>query len=293
MGKPKTDSAGEGKRGVSAWKKGSLAINFLGLLAAFGIGFGGLFLVQYRLEQEEAMLLKGAGAVEIPLPVEVEVSDAGEADVEQEKLTEAELYQAVKCLYNGMESYPHEPRSGQLSMAQALNCATDWIKDFLLPHMGMDDLSLQEQSINCYLWTWQEDRTGREMNPSFSYWDVWIYTPGLETELILEASSGQVMRAIVNCSLLTEYQNKDLIREILADYAASFGLPGDIRILDGRKDSTGASNAWMIQKIGEEGLYASVTTNSFVISKADAALMDYTEIFSMNLSLSTDEGLEQ
>ena len=53
MGMRKTDKAGKRTDLISPRRKGGLAMNFAGLAAAFGIGFGGLFVVQYRLEQEE------------------------------------------------------------------------------------------------------------------------------------------------------------------------------------------------------------------------------------------------
>lgn len=293
MGTTKTDAAAERKSGVSAAKRISRVMNLLGLITAFGIGFGGLFLVQYRLEREEDELLRSAGEVEIPVHVEVETADAVQVDTEPEKLTDAQLYQAVEWLDNGMESYPHEPWEGQLSMAQALECGDAWLREFLLPRMGADGDGLKEQSVDCYLWTWNLDSEGRETNSLASYWSVWIYSPELEAELTLQASSGQVLRAIVSSSVLTEYQEKDQIREILDDYADSFGLSGGgqaKQILDGGYGEAGNPGVWMQRSVGEEGVYASVTTNSFVISKADAATLEYTEIFSMNLSLGAGQG---
>ncbi len=290
MGMRKTDKAGKRTDLISPWRKGGLAMNLAGLAAAFGIGFGGLFVVQYRLEQEEEKLLQGAGSVEIPVSVGVALLDAEE---EREKLTEVQLYEAVQRLNNGTEAYPHEPWEGQLSMTEALKCGVEWIEYFLLPYMENSDFLLQEQSVNCYLWTWQEDLEDDERALLCSYWNVWINAPELEAQLTLQASSGQVLQAIVHSSFLEESQEEDGLKEILADYASSFGLPGTTRILDGGKGAAENTGFWMIQSVGERGLYASVTTSSIVISWANPASSEYKEIFSMNLSLSTGEGLGQ
>ena len=60
----------EDRQGSRIPGAGSLLANGAGILAALGIGFGGLFLVQNILSGEAEKLLHSGGRVEIPVQVD-------------------------------------------------------------------------------------------------------------------------------------------------------------------------------------------------------------------------------
>lgn len=264
------------------WK--SILFNLGGILSAFGIAFGGLFLVQSRLAREEAELLQGSGVVEII--GESEAMDAFEADisdtviVEKARLTEEELASAVGNLVRGREEFPHEPRQGQLTMAQAIESGKDWLEDFLMPHLGVEDAGLGEYKANCYLWTTQEEKAGeeKEQNKIFSYWTVMLASQGMEAELILSAASGQVLEASVASSYAIECQDEEGRKALLKDYGDSFGLGGSSLFLDG-------GNGMIYRRIGNMGLYTAVGSGSVIISRAEEDGAKSGEIFSVQLYL--------
>ena len=85
-----------------------IAVNLMGILSAFSIAFGGLFLVQSRLSLEQEKLLQGGGLAELPQTVTTEVSESI-AVSPQDSLTEEELLQLVHNLEQKEEIQPHEP----------------------------------------------------------------------------------------------------------------------------------------------------------------------------------------
>lgn len=270
---------------------GSLLLNGAGILAAFGVAFGGLFLVQASLAREADVLLRSGGMVEVPVQQESMTSwEAGQVEVVPDQLTQEELKLAVEKLERETEACPHEPWPGQLTLVEAIECGREWTESFLLPHLGMEDYLLPEYSANCYLWAWQSDVEAGEENPVFSYWNVWMSVRGLEIDLTLNAVTGQVLRVVLTAGgqVPVEYQGKDKLAALLADYADSFGLGGHYRILDGTDIM---ASGWQMQQSVGEGIYASVETSSVAIavSSADGLYSgESTEIFQLDLRLQTE-----
>lgn len=229
MKRKKTDNA----RTAESWppvrgKKGLLA-DLLGILAAVAIAFGGLALVQGRLETEEDRLLEEGGEIKVQIQAQKMASQTvGEVETQQAELTQAELAQAVEYLEQGGDRYLHEPQAGQLSMAQAVDCGKEWMEGFLLPRLGAGpDVTgeAREYKVGCFLWAREENSLeGPAEAPWLSYWSVELNSPDVDGMLILNAVTGQVMSAAVTVSCPIEYQKQGRIETLLEDYADSFGI---------------------------------------------------------------------
>lgn len=236
-------------------------INLAGLLLALCIALGGLLGVQASLSREEAMLLQGGGMVEFL--VQSEPAHSEEISVTQPPralLTQDELTLVVQGLESGAEPYPHEPGQNHLSMTEALRYGRSWLEDFFMPHLGMTDFSLDERRTSCYLWTAQE----RE--PLLSYWAVTFSTKNLETELILNAVSGQILSAQVRCVFPSEQPDTQTLIAFLNDYAESFGLEGQYTLVDSGSENGAASGQAMYQRIGSQNIFAAMKASSIAVA---------------------------
>ena len=110
-GTKKTDQTRERQFKDFSGKAGAVFTNSLGLLSAFGIAFGGLFLVHHRLVREENAILDRGGRVEVLVQSEaVAAQEAGEEISVQAPLTESQLYRVVEKLETEREgAVPQEP----------------------------------------------------------------------------------------------------------------------------------------------------------------------------------------
>ncbi len=283
-------------------------INLAGLLLALAIASGGLLGVQARLAHEEASLLQGGGMVELSVASDPSPSEEVDVQVPGTPLTEEELTLVIQSLESGAEPYPHAPGQSQLSMAEAMEQGRSWLESFFMPHLGVTDFHLSEQKTGCYLWTVQED------TPLLSYWTVTFSAKNLEAELILNASSGQVLDASVRCALPTQSQDTEDLMDFLDDYASSFGLKeqsvliendgdGDYNsIISPADDSEMADSIprnaeiygrTMYQSIGSQGIFAALNVNRIVFScpvQGETPDVDYVqakEILSIRLRLTS------
>ena len=264
-------------------RKGSKLTNLLGMALAFGIAFGGLFGVRLRLAQEEAALLQGSGAVELPVQDgKMDIQVAGKA--EGAGLLEAELVQTVENLRSNTEVYPHEPRQGQLSMAQAIACGKGWMEDFCIPYFGAPEDGLQEYKANCYLWSTQEGAEGEEKD---SYWTVALAGQGMEAELLVHGGSGQVLEASVSFLLSSEFGEMKNPVLFLQEYADSFGFAEDDALSGDGNEAPESDIHTIYRSIGSQGVYAAMTADLIRISKgnSDGGASDDTEVFHFELFL--------
>lgn len=288
MGKAECTQGQKRYFGAFARKAGEIFENSVGILLAFGIAFGELFLVQSRLVQEEAELLQGGGMIEIQVqPEAAPAQEIGETETVRAMLTDAQLYRVVEKLEREVEAYPHEPWEGQLSMAEAVAGGKEWIEGFLLPSIGINDIKLSEYSINCYLWAWQSDVEAGDRDPVLSYWKLWFHSQGLGVDITLNAATGQVLDAAVSCSsALVEYQDPDdsQVKGLLYAFADSFGLEGRYMVYD-----VDAGSGWsMYEGIGEEGVFVAAKAYTVAVSMGDGGYGEYSEIFHIDLRLGTE-----
>lgn len=269
-------------------KVGAVFANSMGILFAFGIAFGGLFLVYHGLLREENALLNGGGRVEVLVQSEaLQAQDSGEEEVMPATLTESQLYRVVEKLAEESGTVPHEPWDNQLSLAEAAACGRGWVENFLLPNMGVNDFELTEYSVNCSLWAWRADVEAGATAPEYSYWTVCMDAgDDLTVRLILNAVTGQVLWAYTSSSLLVEYQEEDKVQELLYAYAGSFGMEEKyILYVDGEENELRA-----LSRNGSAGIHASVKTSNIALVSAERgyAQSEPMELFTIELKLGTD-----
>lgn len=285
-GTKKADQVRERYFKVLPGKAGAVLANSLGILFAFGIAFGGLFLVYHCLVREENEFLNGGGRVEVLVQSEaVSAQEAGEEEAVQALLTESQLRRVVEKWETETGTVPHEPWENQLSLAEAAACGREWIENFLLPNMGIEDYKLTEYSVDCSLWAWQTDVEAGATDPEYSYWTVRMDARDLTVRLILNAVTGQVLRAYVSSTFLVEYQEEDKIQELLYAYAGSFGLEEKyILYMEGEENEL-----WALSRNGSEGIHASMKTSSIVIVSAESRYgqSEPEELFTIDLKMGT------
>lgn len=266
----------------------NICLNLLGILSAFGIALGGLAGVQVLLSREEAHLLQSGGLVALPAQAEdMAAVDIGIVETFTAQLTQDELALTVQNLQSGGESYPHEPKTGQLSMTEAMMLGKEWIGQFFMPHLGQPDFILQEYRANCYLWSLQENPNSGQTDPLLSYWTVLLAGQGMEAELILNAVTGQILDASVSCSLPIEYQDSDTMAGLLRSYADSFGLHDSASLTENGDKTPESIGRILYQDVGSSGLQAAMSVSSIAVFKPDpdSYTEEYTEFFNLHLYL--------
>ena len=246
-----------------------IAVNLMGILSAFGIAFGGLFLVQSRLSLEQEKLLQGGGMAELPQTVTTEVSESIAVSL-QDSLTEEELLQLVHNLEQKEEIQPHEPLEGQLTMVQAINCSEAWLKEFLLSGFAVSDFPAREYRVSC--------------------WTVSLSDQNIDASLTLNAVSGQVLDASVSCSASVFSPDSEDLLTLLEKYAASFGLEGDDILISIEDKDTIAKELLCYQSIGTRGIYAAIQTGNIIFAStgSDTKTPIYMERFNVHLYLSSE-----
>lgn len=267
-------------------RHGTTFLNILGILGSFLIAFGGLFLVQGLLAKEETSLLSGDGQIALRQPEAIESEAFGSFSI-GEALPEEELLELTKSLKESEEVWPHEPRQGQLSMVQAIQCCRAWLEDFFMPHLGAADFELAEYTASCCLWTPAARESDGEERPWLSCWTVTLSTQSMEATLILNAVSGQVLDASVSCSSPIEYQNSESLITFLGEYASSFGLTDDYTIVYRNESESGAKKLPYYQSIGTMGICAAIQADSIVVTSPenDTNVLVYRELFNLRLYL--------
>ena len=247
--------------------------NLLGILTALVIAFGAVTLVQRRLTDEKRELLEGGGAVTLPVQtLQTDAEKLEEAESAEEgadrKMTREELTRALELLESPGEIYPHEPRPGQLSMENAVQCAKEWMREFLLPQLGIGADAGGESTeyrAACFLWSRGEQDGGAVENPLLSFWTVSLTGPKMNGMLVLNAATGQVMDAVINCTAPVEYQEDSHMTRILEEYMDSFELEGE----DCSRLTQNGSSGWSLwREYGEDGISAAISISAVAISYA-------------------------
>lgn len=259
--------------------------NVLGLFAAFGIAFGGLLLVQKLLIREEEALMRSGGMVEVAVQ-EPETGWECESARETEKafLTAEELVGIVSMLGEGADAYLHEPFPGQLSMTEAMECGREWLEDFLAPRLGAEEYIPQEYKISCYLMAFREGDGALADKDTLSYWMMTYEARDMKAELMLNAVTGQVLDASAYCYFPMEFKEDGGLRELLGDYADSFGLEGRYAVV-GTDDWDGEGGMLMFRDIGDTGVYAVAKASSTVLSLSETNPGYIREVYHLRLYL--------
>lgn len=275
---------------TSTKRSGGYFVNFLGILAALAIAFGGLFLVQGGLAREEEKLMAAGGMLELPPPItEMEVTDTGDTIINT-LLTEEELLRVAASLTEPVDVRLHEPLQGQLSMSQAVECAQTWLEDFMMPLLGISGPSIAQYRTNCYLWTPETGKSDQEAQPWLSYWSVSLSNQEIEASFLLNAVSGQVLDVLVGCTAPVEHQDQEDLIALFDAYTSSFGEYGNHTIIFNGESDFGAKKLPWYQPIGDNGLYTVMMASSTISMSrgADSNTLVSQELFSIHLYLSLD-----
>lgn len=283
MQSQKSRQSQQNEKTAPASRRSTSWLNLLGILSAFVIAFGVLFLVQGSLTMEKKSFMSGGGLVELYQDVTVDSEEGKDISV-QRLLTEDELLQVIKALERGGEIRPHEPGQDQLSMIEAIECGRTWMEDFLIPHLGVSDSILQGYKVSCYLWMPETEKADTEGSPWLSCWTITISNQYFETRLILNAVSGQVLDASVSSTLPVEYQDREHLMTFLGDYAFSFGMTEDYILVYSEETESGAKKLPWYQSIGTQRIFAVINADSVAVSVADGDDY-YTEFFNIHLYL--------
>lgn len=261
-----------------------IALNFLGIMCAFAIAFGGLFLVQGRLNLEQERFLSGGGLVELPQADTVEIAEA-ESVLVSSLLTEEELLQLAEDLDGQGEATPHEPLPGQLTMVQAIDRGKIWLEEFFLPYFGVETLSAGEYRTSCYLWAPESAGEELEASPWLSCWTISLNSQEINALLTLNAESGQILEATVSSAAPVSYQSGETLLALLGAYTDSFGIKDDYCLIFQKEAGP------YYQSIGTGGLYAAIRADNITVSFAVDAVSDtavYMEQFYVHLYLCTE-----
>lgn len=255
----------------------------LGILSAFGIAFGGLFMVRHMLAEEEKALLQGGGMIAF---ADREWEENGWVEVVEKtsevNLTLEELGRIVgKLAEEDAQAYPHEPLQGQLSMAEAIGCGRGWLEEFLVPRLGAQEYLTSEYRASCYLMSFQGD--GVEEEEALGYWMVALSGENVEAVLLLSAVSGQVLDASIGCFFPVDSVGKEELSALLEDYAESFGVEGRYVIVSS-DELTEAGDVLMFRNIGDSDIFATIKTGTFSVSPS-ASLAGSREVFQLRLYL--------
>ena len=271
--------------------------NLVGILLAFGIAGGGLFLVGSRLAEEEETLLQGSGMVEnLREETEPDIQMADAVEYSEKELTEEELGQILDSMRGAEEIYPHEPRPGQLAMVDAVELGRQWTEDFFMAHLGVTEDYFQEYKISCSLWAPKWD-PGEVQQDLLSYWLVDFSGSEMEVVLYMNAVTGQILSATVQCFFPAEYlENGDLLT-LLGDYADSFGIYAETPMVTVGEGPSWEEGWTACQSIGDMGITANLAVSSVVVAMAPSADMpssgeadngEYEEYFVIHLYLQTE-----
>lgn len=268
---------------------GRIAVNLAGILSAFAIAFGGLFLVQGRLSLEQKQLLEGGGKVELPQTGTAEAAESVGICL-QDSLAEEDLLQLLHSLEQMDEVRPHEPLEGQLTMIQAINRSEAWLEEFFLSYFTSDDLPAKEYKANCYLWAPETAGASPEASPRLSCWTVSLSNQSIDASLTLSAVSGQILDAAVSCSAPASAQNSQDLLTLLDKYALSFGLEEDATLICIEDKDDRAKELSCCQSIGTRGIYAAIKAGNIIFTSTDMNTNApvYMERFNVHLYLSLE-----
>lgn len=253
-------------------KRYGILSNLPGIAAALAIAFGAVMLVQRQLISERLELLEGGGAVALPAQnLQTDAEKLEEAESAEEgagrEMTREELMRALEFLESPGEIYPHEPRPGQLSMDRAVQCAREWMRDFLLPQLGIaadDGGEGTEYRAACFLWT-REESGGDTEDPLLSYWTVSLLGQEIGGMLVLNAATGQVMDAVIDCTAPVEYQEDSDMTRILEEYMDSFAMGKEDY---SRLTETGGYGRKLSRGYGEDEISVSISISTVAIAYA-------------------------
>lgn len=178
----------------------------IGIALSFLIAFGGWIVTRELLDKKEKALFAVTGSIQVNTPIitaaETSKNQDGEESIETEyispKLTDSQITSVLQNWENDGVERPHEPMVGQLNMEQAIEAAKDGLKFFYEQGFIPENFHDEYNKINANLCVKQlGDQRTQTFEPYYSYWTVLLTGDKTNSQLIINAVTGQIWRADV------------------------------------------------------------------------------------------------
>lgn len=167
---------------------------------SFGIVVGGWFFTKALLYQKRAEFLERIGQI----PLEPSDSTAFLSDGQDhvwdgtdstvftgEELSEEQMAEVLAVWERGGMEVPHEPKTGQISMEQAITAGKDWIT--AMAEQGIIPAGGEDKTIHARLCTIETEVDFDKK--LLSYWSIEYFKEELTVKMVIHAMSGQVWNA--------------------------------------------------------------------------------------------------
>lgn len=176
----------------------------LGIIFAFLIVFGGWWLTNNLLDKQETAMLSTVGSVKVTAPIDQPVSSGSETNYPT--LTDSEIYMVLNVWEADVDETPHDPKTGQLNMEQAIDAGKSWLAYFSEHLIIPSELTVYDKT-NAYLceinmiadtqliktpleFRQDDTRSKEELKPFYSYWTVSFSSEDFNATLIINAATG-------------------------------------------------------------------------------------------------------
>lgn len=245
------------------------------IILAFVIAFGGLFFMQWKLQQQEEILLSEKKIIKS----EVSVNNGDKNSPTKKVLTEKELIEIVQSIENNKNVTPHEPKNSQLSMEQAIEQGKIWIKDFFAEYIGNDVVNLKEiKSISANLCVNNPAGKYKISDILYSYWKITLENSDVKVNMVMNSVTGQIINILI-CSYKKELEFSSANTESLLDhYIETLQLQSSFQYEK--------SDGFSYRKITNGELYAVIQKGNIMVESTKNKI-HYKSGNSLNLYLST------
>lgn len=199
-------------------------------LSAIMIAAGGMYALRLGLRSEEKSMLSEAGTVEWKSVSGDREGKGDSASVSYVKadtsLSEEELYQILKKREDTKIVQPHEPYYGQLTMQQAVEKGSKWLKHFREQNTSLNI----SENLGRKVWAdlaraGEEETLPVDGNRLFSSWHLSFYEPETTVDMEINAVTGEVL--VMNIYKESVKMTREDRKKMLETFAAQFEFPKD------------------------------------------------------------------
>lgn len=264
------------KRTVSVMNKGK-CITVFGVMLACGAALVGLFFMREFLEKKQNDILSQKGTV---LAADYDENNSQNKVVPQTRLSEEELQQILMKIESTVKEEPQEPFGRQLSMKEAIVKGEQWLNKFYENVKDtITEFPNKYEEITATLCKKQMD-VGESIlqDDLYGYWTITYRAENVEVTLLLNAVTGQVLRANM----------------VFFHSGVDFSTISEEKILNSYADSFSLKRASVIQREGQtatlsldnDNLYAVLQIKSIRINQVDdtGKIQEYKNLLDLYLS---------
>lgn len=211
------------------------------------VSFGGLFIMQKRLETESARLLNE----KLNSKETIFRPNSDKEESKKKFLSKKELVEVVYSMKDEKNVRPHEPEKGQLSMYEAINKGKEWAENIF-------SIKIQNyEKVSANLCTNDPAGTNKISKILYSYWKVKLEKNNLMIQMSIHSVTGQLLEIEVhsdNKQLESIYKNPE---KILVQYVKSLNMESNTSIY---------KKGGIYEKIADGDLYAALEIGRVQIS---------------------------